>query len=201
MKKSFAFACAFLLLAVLCACVHTPTMDLSGFLLQRKRLGAPLDVMRLYQTAGDSGCTYFIPLTDNLSLRLLCLTTGEIYECRVLLRKMNTDGSILTVDSAMMQSFEQECRNVLCGFGSFSADEVDVLSHQLQLSDPAVHRKTGTNTVNLGHFTVQLQLHPLESVFAVRNDWLMETETTLLPESAPLFDDTTATRKETVPHR
>ena len=202
MKKCFAFAIAFLLLAVLCACVHAPTMDLSGFLQQSKQLGMPLDPMQIFQTsAADGECAYYIQLDDNLSLRLLCLTTGEIYECRVLLQKMQSDGSPVSVNTQMSRGFLSECSAVLCAYASINPEEAQNCLHALSATQETIHEQFGSNTTQLGHFSVQLLVHPLETVLSVRNVQLMEAPTTVLPESSPLYGDTTVTRKETVPHR
>lgn len=201
MKKSLAFSLAFLLLSLLCACAYAPTMDLSGFLQQRKRLDAPLDTARLYQVSHETQAAYFIPLSDRLSLQLLCLPSGEIYECRVMQRKLGADGKPVAIDEGVHRAFLSECNSTVRAYCFISADETASILRALSVNDPAVHDQTGSSTLQTGHFSVHLISHPLETVLCVRNEWLMESETTCQPESVPLYDDTTATRRETVPHR
>lgn len=201
MKKSLAFGFTFLLLSLLCACAYAPTMDLSGFLQQRKRIEVPLDTGRLYQISHASQADYFIPLTETLSLQCLCLPSGEIYECRVMQRKLGADGKPVMIDEDVHRSFLSECMVTLRAYCFLTTEESESILHALSARDRTIHEKTGTNTLQTGHFTVQLLSHPLETVLSVRNEWLMESETTCQPESVPLFDDTTATRRETVPHR
>ena len=176
-------------------------MDLSGYLQQRKQIGKSLDMTGLYRTDSDTEISYFIPLSDCLSMRLVCLATGEIYECRVLLRKMNPDGTENPIDASLHSAFLEECRTQLRAFGSFSQADCESVLQALSLNDKTIHNSYGSQTTPVGHFTVQLSSHPLETAFVIRNEWLMETEPTVMPESVPLFDDTTVTRKETVPHR
>lgn len=201
MKKSLVLSAVCLLFCVLSACVEAPTMDLSGYLQQRKQIGMPLDIAELYRSGGDEEVSYYIPMGNFLSIRLFCLATGEIYECRVLLRKMNPDGSENPTDALLHSAFLEECRTQMRAFGLFSEADCESVLQALSLNDKTIHNSYGSQTTPVGHFTVQLSSHPLETAFVIRNEWLKETETTVLPESVPLFDDTTVTRKETVPHR
>lgn len=201
MKRCGLFAVLFLLLSLLCACAQTPTMDLSGFLLQRKRNHQPLDFAQVYQLQNEAETEYYVPVSDRVSLRLFCLATGELYECRVMLQKIDHSGQPLPVTDDVHRAFLAECRAVLHAFCSFSQEEAEKQLHALSLYEDTVHRKTGLLTSIAGPFTLQMQSHPLETVLSVRHNWLKETDTTVMPESHPLFDETTATRKETVPHR
>lgn len=201
MKKYLALSFVCLLLCFLSACADAPTMDLSGYLQQRKQIGKSLDMTGLYRTDSDTEISYFIPLSDCLSMRLVCLATGEIYECRVLLRKMNPDGTENPIDASLHSAFVEECKTQLSAFGSFSKASCETVLRALDLYNKTVHASYGMQTTQSGHFTLQLLSHPLETAFVIRNEWLKETETTVMPESVPLFDDTTVTRKETVPHR
>ena len=201
MKRCGLFAVLFLLLAMLSACVRTPTMDLSGFLLQRKRNHQPLDFAQVYRLQGETETEYYIPVSDRVSLRLFCLATGELYECRVLLQKLDRSGQPLPLTDDVHRAFLAECRAVMLAFCSFSNEDAEQQLRALSLYEDDVHHKTGMLTGSFGHFTLQLQSHPLETVFSIRHQWLKETDTTVIPESHPLFDETTATRTETVPHR
>ena len=201
MKKSLVLSAVCLLFCVLSACVEAPTMDLSGYLQQRKQIGMPLDIAELYRSGGDEEVSYYIPMGNFLSIRLFCLATGEIYECRVLLRKMNPDGTENPIDASLHSAFVEECKTQLSAFGSFSEASCETVLRALDLYNKTVHASYGTQTSQTGHFTLQLLSHPLETAFVIRNEWLKETEPTVMPESVPLFDDTTVTRKETVPHR
>ena len=190
-----------LLLAVLCACAVSPTMDLSGYFAARDRLGSALPMYGLYQTGEETGVSYCLPLSDRLTLRFLAEESGALYECRVLLRMMEPNGAAFVPDGETRNAFLAECAAALRAFCGVDAQTAEVLLQSLAMTDGASYGKTGTLTARTGHCAVRFQSHPLEAAFSVRNEELRTLESGSPPESRPLFGDTTATRKETVPHR
>ena len=176
-------------------------MDLSGFLQSRKEMDLPLDLSRLYRTESEEGEQYWLPQSDTLSLRLFAAETGALYECRVLIRRMSADGRQLTPDDAGLDAFLRECGVTLRAFCGVPEEEADRLLKALDVRENAASPDAGTLTLEHGAFTLTLQPHPLETAFAVRDTRLREEATCAVPESRPLFGDTTATRRETVPHR
>lgn len=201
MKRTALLCAALLLLAVLCACATMPVMDLSGFLQTCRELGLPLELSRLYRTEGGEGEQYWLPQSDSLSLRLFAAETGALYECRVLLRRLRDDGAALPLGDAEQDAFLCECSATLQAFCGCSAEEADRLLSALGVCENALSPSAGTLTLAHGSFTLTLQTHPLETAFSVRDTRLREAPTYAVPESRPLFGDTTATRRETVPHR
>lgn len=201
MKRTVLLSICFLLLAVLCACAASPTMDLSGFLQSRKALGAPLDPSRLYRTESDDGEQFWLPQSDTLSLRLFAGETGELYECRVLLQKRSPDGTALEPDETEKAAFRAQCAASLQSLCGVSPQEADRLLRSLSVFDDAALTGTGTLTTRIGPFVLKLMSHPLETAFSIRDTRLREEPASFVPESRPLFGDTTATRRETVPHK
>ena len=190
-----------LLLAVLCACAAAPTMDLSGYLHERSRLSLPLDVANLFQTQETDGAGYCLPLSDRLTVRLLAEEGGALFECRVLLQKLDLNGETLPHDGETRDAFLQECAAVLRAFCGVSAEDAAATLRALSMEDDAAYRQTGMLTTKLGAYAVRFQSHPLEAAFSVRDERLRVLPSGETPESRPLFDDTTATRTETVPHK
>ena len=176
-------------------------MDLSGFLQSRKEIGAPLDLTRLYRTESENGEQYYLPVDQTLSLRLLAAETGALYECRVLLQKRDPTGSSLPLNAAAKDAFRAECLLTLRAFCCVSAEEGERLLRALSVFDDAAVQQSGTLTTQSGPFTLTLRAHPLETAFSVRDTRLRELPSSAMPESRPLFGETTATRRETVPHR
>ena len=201
MKRTVLISAVCLLLALFCACAVSPVQDLSGFLQNRRSLGAPLDLQRLYRTESTAGEQFWLPLTDTLSLRLFALETGALYECRVLLRRMSVSGGTLPLREAEKAAFRSECALSLQAFCGVSAQEAARLLQSLQLFDGASGSGAGTLTAQSGPFALTLQRHPLELAFSLRDTRLKNESAASVPESRPLFGDTTATRKETVPHK
>ncbi len=200
MKRTVLISVLLLLLAVLCACAAPPTMDLSGFLQNRRSLGAPPDLTRLYRTESADGQQFFLPLGETLSLRLLALETGELYECRVLLQKMTGAGALLPA-AAQQEAFGRECALTLQAFCGVPAREAAALLRALSVFDPASLQSAGACTTAAGPFALCLQSHPLELAFSVRDTRLRDLPAARMPESRPLFGETAATRSETVPHK
>lgn len=200
MKRTVCLSVCLLLLAALCACARSPAMDLSGFLQSRRELGAPLDLTRLYRTESGAGEQFWLPLGDALSLRLFAAASGTLYEGRVLLRTMTADGAALPVTAAARDKFRRECAFTLRAFCGVSEEEADRLLRALSVSDAAADA-AGTLTTQSGPFALSLQAHPLELAFSVRDTRLLALPTAAVPESSPLFGETVATRRETVPHK
>ena len=190
-----------LLLAVLCACAVSPTMDLSGYLHARRRLSLPLDITALYQTQETDGAGYCLSLSDRLTLRFLAEDDGALYECRVLLRKLGTNGEVLPLDEKIKDAFLCECSATLQAFCSISAEDAETLLAALSMEDDNACAQTGTLTTKTGVWAVRFQSHPLEAAFSVRDERLLPLPTAEIPDSHPRFADTTATRTETVPHK
>ena len=190
-----------LLLALLCACAASPTMDLSGFLQNRKALGAPLDLTCLYRVQSDGGESFYLPCAEGVALRLLTLETGELYECRVLLQKTDASGRTMALKQETLNAFLAECAVTLRAFCGMDKDAAENVLQALSLQEADAHQKAGALTMESGRFHLTFRSHPLESLLCVRNRQLMAVPESDPPESRPLFDDTTATRKETVPHK
>ncbi len=190
-----------LLLAVLCACAVSPTMDLSGYLAARERLSLPLPLDGLFQTGDGDAVAYCLPLSGRLTLRFLAEDGGALYECRVLLRMTEPGGTALPLDRETKEAFLSECAAALRAF--CGADEAEALRllRTLSMEEDAAYGKMGMLTTQTGHYAVRFQVHPLEAAFSVRDEQLRALPTGKTPESRPQFGDTTATRKETVPHR
>lgn len=201
MKRFALLSLCLLLFAVLCACAVSPGMDLSGFLQTRREIGAPLDPARLYRTESDDGEQFFLPLSQTLSLRLLAAQTGALYECRVLLQKRDLAGGSLPLDAAAADAFRAECAATLRAFCGLAPAEAEQLLRALAVFADDTLEKTGALTVRSGAFVLTLQSHPLETVLSARDTRLREVPPSSVPESRPAFGDTTATRRETVPHR
>lgn len=190
-----------LLLAVLCACAAASPMDLSGYLHARSRLSLPLGVADLYQTQETDGAGYCLPLSDRLTLRFLAEKSGALYECRVLLRKRSANGEALPLDYETKDAFLRECSATLQAFCGISAEDAEKTLCALSMEDDASYGQTGILTTKTGAWAVRFQSHPLEAAFSVRDERLCALPTAETPVSRPLFDDTTATRTETVPHK
>lgn len=190
-----------LLLAVLCACAASPTMDLSGYLHARSLLSLPLEITALYQTQEANGAGYCLPLNDRLTVRFLAEASGALYECRVLLRKLDTNGEALPLDNETKDAFLRECSATLQAFCGVSPEDAEATLRALSMEDDASYGQTGMLTTKTGAWAVRFQSHPLEAAFCVRDERLLSLPTAETPVSRPLFDDTTATRTETVPHK
>lgn len=201
MKRTVLLAVCFLLLTALCSCAAAPTMDLSGFLQNRKDLGQPLGLNSLFRTEDEGDSQYWLPVSGRVSLRLFAVESGDLYECRVLLQKQDLTGTSMRLESAEKDTFRTECHASLRAFCSASAAEAERLLRALSVYEDSALEQTGALSTQYDRFTLTQQSHPLETAFSIRDTRLRELPSAAVPESRPLYGDTTVTRRETVPHK
>ncbi len=192
--------CAVLIL-LLAACRDTGGMDLSLFLERWNRWWeTTLSLDDFYLTAQPERSDCFAVLEEGLLLRMSGGET-QIDAVRLILSKLLPDGRVRSLSSADRMAFFAAADALLGAYCALSPTQTQETLHTLLPQEDAAFFREGERTADIGDYHCVYLSAPLECVLIVQNRWLRPVVSTSKPDEKPAFDQTTQTRKETVPHK
>ena len=181
--KTFIKLTALLLAALLLsACVRAEMTDVVSFCKHTKTpQSAALSLTDCLLENEGGERRFFWALSDGLALRLICTEDGRIAQCRVLLQRLQADGSPFAVTP------QREA-------------QTQTVFETLKLRDTATYAAMGASALfDGGGFFARLVSNDAQTVLELSNHWLAPQSEKQTPESVPAFDETTNIRTETVP--
>ena len=201
MQKCPKLLAAFFAALLLCACVKGDWTDLVSFCAHTKipqREALRLTDCLIARENGELRC--FWRVEDGLSLRLICTEDGAVAQCRVILQRMNADGSVWPVTAARVGAFCALAEQVCAALEEISPEQTEALFQTLRLREMSAYAALGSSdSLRDPGFTARLVNQNAETVLELSNRWLSPQEEKQTPESVPAFDATTNIRTETVP--
>ena len=201
MKTGWKCLFCVVLALLLAACRDTGGMDLSLFLERWNRQSATtLSLDDFYLTAQPERSDCFAVLDECLLLRLSGGET-QIDAVRLILSKLQPDGQARSLSGTDRTAFCAAANALLGAYCALSPQQTEELLHTLLPQEDAAFFREGERTADVGDFHFVYLSAPLECVLIVQNRRLRPVVSTSKPEEKPAFDQTTQTRKETVPHK
>ena len=192
---------ALLAALLLCACVKSETTDLVSFCRNTETKETPalrLTDCLLDREDGELRC--FWRVEDGLSLRLICTEEGKVTQCRVILRRLQPDGTAFPVTAARTAAFCALAERACAALEEISPEEGEAMFQALHLRSAAALSQPETSPLFRGAgFFARLVGSDAQAVLELSNKWLCPQEEKETPESVPAFDATTNIRTETVP--
>lgn len=186
---------------LLCACVKGDWTAVVSFCEHTKTAQYPalqLTDCLLTETKGEK--QFYWELENGVSLRLICNEEGAVAQCRLLLQRLNADGTAMPVTEERARVFCARAEQVCAALSEISPEQTEKLFRSLRLRETKAYAERGESDLfREGGFTARLVNQNAETVLEISNRWLFPQGEKETPESVPAFDETTNIRTETVP--
>ena len=200
--KTFIKLTALLLAALLLsACVRAEMTDVVSFCKHTKTpQSAALSLTDCLLENEGGERRFFWSFVDGLALRLICTEDGRIVQCRVLLQRLQTDGSPFAVTPQRVDAFCALCARACAALEEITEAQTQTVFETLKLRDTTTYAAMGASALfDGGGFFARLVSNDAQTVLELSNRWLAPQSEKQTPESVPAFDETTNIRTETVP--
>lgn len=140
---------------------------------------------------------------DNIKtvIKLFSDSQGRIFECRVIISKLDENGKPILLTSKAKEAFLKAAKQAACALDASLKENADEIFSELFTLDEV--SSTNTAEKNAEHKKQRYVFLSNEAVSSVviYNAFLCPTEETRKPESKAAFDKTTNVRTQTVPHK
>lgn len=198
MKKFSALCiCAFMIL-VLNGCTKQSLMNLSVFIESYNLVSdSKISFTDFICESKDGREEYsFMPSKEGEILLKLISQGGEIEECRVTMSNYNSKLQKTSAVESDYALFKKTAQNAAVAFTGIDEERLARLFDEL-----LINKETSEAVKDRGNYKFIYIISELSSVFIIRNNSLIEPETTEKPENKRSFSDIGNIRTETVPHR
>ena len=205
MKRLSKLLLCLVLLLALCACSENETANIALFAERYNASGGEKLSYSLMSAVERENVTEysFVSSSDEAGgkkvlVKVFANENKKLFECRLVISK--TDGkNKVTLTEADIDRFINSCEKTFCAFSGFGEEKsrsvISALEIRENCSSPC------EKTVREGEYYVVFLSNEVCFEVMFCNTYLKKIEETQKPESRAVYDMTTNTRTETVPHK